>query len=148
MPQTCSPGDGLSDMTARLPRSLPDGVPAALANGIDLAAERPLARGRPHLAQRKGACVDHVVELVVAQQPTSKEVKAPFDPRVDPKIVADRTGPAHMAHTLSIDTQVDRERPGSGVNRRKPPYGHSSCLVDVCSVQLHAYQYGTCGPGV
>lgn len=51
-------------------------VPAALADGTDLAVERPLAGGvRAHLARRKGVRVDHVVEQVVARHPTGSEAK-------------------------------------------------------------------------
>lgn len=51
-------------------------VPALLADGTDLASEKPL-RGsvRAHLARRKGVRVDHVVERVVARHPTSQEAK-------------------------------------------------------------------------
>jgi DNA-binding GntR family transcriptional regulator len=51
-------------------------VPASLADGTDLASEKPLRGGvRAHLAQRKGVRVDHVVEQVVARHPTSQEAK-------------------------------------------------------------------------
>jgi DNA-binding GntR family transcriptional regulator len=51
-------------------------VPAALADGTDLADENPLRGGvRAHLARRKGVRVDHVVEQVVARHPTGQEAK-------------------------------------------------------------------------
>src|ERR1700722_10108038 len=52
-------------------------IPTALADGSDLASEKPLRGGvRAHLAQRKGVRVDHIVEQVVARHPTSEEAKA------------------------------------------------------------------------
>jgi DNA-binding GntR family transcriptional regulator len=51
-------------------------VPSALADGTDLSGEKPIAGGvRAHLARRKNARVDHVVEQVVARHPTSQEAK-------------------------------------------------------------------------
>ena len=51
-------------------------VPAALAEGTDLAKNEPLHGGvRGHLSRRKGIRVDHVVEQVTARHPTSQEAK-------------------------------------------------------------------------
>jgi DNA-binding GntR family transcriptional regulator len=51
-------------------------VPAALAEGTDLASDEPLHGGvRGHLARRKGVRVDHVLEQVTARHPTSQEAK-------------------------------------------------------------------------
>jgi GntR family transcriptional regulator len=51
-------------------------VPAALADGTDLAGAAPLRGGvRAHLARRKGVRIDHVLEQVVARHPTSQEAK-------------------------------------------------------------------------
>ena len=49
-------------------------VPAALAEGTDLAGGEPLYGGvRGHLSRRKGVRVDHVLEQVTARHPTSQE---------------------------------------------------------------------------
>jgi DNA-binding GntR family transcriptional regulator len=49
-------------------------VPAALAEGTDLAKTSPLHGGvSGHLSRRKGIRVDHVVEQVTARHPTSQE---------------------------------------------------------------------------
>jgi DNA-binding GntR family transcriptional regulator len=51
-------------------------VPAALADGTDLAGAEPLHGGvRGHLSRRKGIRVDHVLEQVTARHPTSQESK-------------------------------------------------------------------------
>jgi GntR family transcriptional regulator len=51
-------------------------VPAALAEGTDLAKAEPLHGGiRGHLSRRKSIRVDHVLEQVVARHPTSQEAK-------------------------------------------------------------------------
>jgi DNA-binding GntR family transcriptional regulator len=51
-------------------------VPAALAEGTDLAGDEPLHGGvRGHLSRRKGIRVDHVLEQVTARHPTPPEVK-------------------------------------------------------------------------
>jgi DNA-binding GntR family transcriptional regulator len=51
-------------------------VPAALAEGTDLARDEPLHGGvRGHLSRRKGIRVDHVLEQVTARHPTSQETK-------------------------------------------------------------------------
>ena len=51
-------------------------VPAALAEGTDLASAEPLHGGvRGHLSRRKGVRVDHVLEQVTARHPTSAEAK-------------------------------------------------------------------------
>jgi GntR family transcriptional regulator len=51
-------------------------VPAALAEGTDLADTEPLHGGvRGHLSRRKGIRVDHVLEQVTARHPTSAETK-------------------------------------------------------------------------
>jgi GntR family transcriptional regulator len=51
-------------------------VPAALAEGTDLAGEEPVRGGvRAHLARRKGVRVDHVLEQVTARHPTASEAK-------------------------------------------------------------------------
>ena len=51
-------------------------VPAALAEGTDLSGPEPLHGGiRAHLARRKGARIDHVLEQVTARHPTSQERK-------------------------------------------------------------------------
>jgi GntR family transcriptional regulator len=51
-------------------------VPAALADGTDLAGTAPVREGvRAHLARRKGVRVDHVLEQVVARHPASHEAK-------------------------------------------------------------------------
>jgi GntR family transcriptional regulator len=51
-------------------------VPAALADGTDLASAEPLHGGvRRHLSWRKGIRVDHVLEQVTARHPTSQEAK-------------------------------------------------------------------------
>jgi len=51
-------------------------VPAALAEGTDLAGSEPLHGGvRGHLSRRKGVRVDHVLEQVTARHPTSQEAK-------------------------------------------------------------------------
>ena len=49
-------------------------VPAALAEGTDLAKPDPLHGGvRGHLSRRKGIRIDHVVEQITARHPTSQE---------------------------------------------------------------------------
>jgi DNA-binding GntR family transcriptional regulator len=51
-------------------------VPAALAEGTDLASPEPLTGGiRSHLARRKGVRIDHVLEQVTARHPASQETK-------------------------------------------------------------------------
>ena len=51
-------------------------VPAALAEGTDLARDEPLHGGvRGHLSRRKGIRVDHVIEQVTARHPTPPEAK-------------------------------------------------------------------------
>ena len=51
-------------------------VPAAVAEGTDLAGAEPLTGGvRGHLSRRKGVRVDHVLELVTARHPTPREAK-------------------------------------------------------------------------
>jgi DNA-binding GntR family transcriptional regulator len=51
-------------------------LPAALADGTDLASGTPLHGGvRAHLARRKGVRIDHVLEQVVARHPTLGEAK-------------------------------------------------------------------------
>jgi GntR family transcriptional regulator len=51
-------------------------VPAALAEGTDLADSEPLHGGvRGHLSRRKGVRVDHVLEQVIARHPTSGEAR-------------------------------------------------------------------------
>ena len=51
-------------------------VPAAVAEGTDLASAGPLHGGvRGHLSRRKGVRVDHVLEQVTARHPTSQEAK-------------------------------------------------------------------------
>jgi DNA-binding GntR family transcriptional regulator len=51
-------------------------VPAALAEGTDLASPEPLAGGiRSHLARRKGVRIDHVLEQVTARHPVGQETK-------------------------------------------------------------------------
>jgi GntR family transcriptional regulator len=51
-------------------------VPAALAEGTDLAGSEPLHGGvRGHLSRRKGVRVDHVLEQVTARHPSSQEAK-------------------------------------------------------------------------
>src|SRR6185312_6463600 len=51
-------------------------VPAAVADGTDLASAEPLHGGvRGHLARRKGVRVDHVLEQVTARHPTSAEAR-------------------------------------------------------------------------
>jgi GntR family transcriptional regulator len=51
-------------------------VPAALADGTDLAGAEPLHGGvRGHLSRRKGIRVDHVLEQVTARRPTSVEAR-------------------------------------------------------------------------
>jgi len=51
-------------------------VPAALADGTDLASDEPLHGGvRGHLSRRKGVRVDHVLEQVTARHPTNQEAK-------------------------------------------------------------------------
>ncbi len=51
-------------------------IPAVLADGTDLADSSALHGGvRAHLAKRKGTGVDHVVEQVVARQPSGSEAK-------------------------------------------------------------------------
>jgi DNA-binding GntR family transcriptional regulator len=51
-------------------------VPAALAEGTDLASAEPLHGGvRGHLARRKGVRVDHVLEQVTARHPTNAEAR-------------------------------------------------------------------------
>ena len=51
-------------------------VPAALAEGTDLAGTEPVHGGvRGHLSRRKGVRVDHVLEQVVARHPTAQEAK-------------------------------------------------------------------------
>ena len=53
-------------------------VPAALAEGTDLAGAEPLHGGvRGHLSRRKGVRVDHVLEQVTARHPTSPGSEAP-----------------------------------------------------------------------
>ena len=50
-------------------------VPPGLAEGTDLAGPGPLHGGvRAHLAKRKGARIDHVVEQVTARHPAPHEV--------------------------------------------------------------------------
>ena len=51
-------------------------VPAAVAEGTDLAGVEPLHGGvRGHLSRRKGIRVDHVLEQVAARHPTSAEAR-------------------------------------------------------------------------
>lgn len=51
-------------------------VPAALADGTDLADVDPLTGGvRAHLARRKSVRIDHVVEQVIARHPSAQEAK-------------------------------------------------------------------------
>ncbi|MGH3189236.1 MAG: GntR family transcriptional regulator [Streptosporangiaceae bacterium] len=51
-------------------------VPAALAEGTDLADPEPLHGGaRGHLSRRKGIRVDHVLEQVTARHPTPQEAR-------------------------------------------------------------------------
>jgi DNA-binding GntR family transcriptional regulator len=51
-------------------------VPAALADGTDLAKTEPLQGGvRGHLSRRKGIRVDHVLEQVTARHPSAQESK-------------------------------------------------------------------------
>lgn len=51
-------------------------VPAALAEGTDLAKSEPVHGGvRGHLSRRKGVRVDHVLEQVIARHPTNQEAK-------------------------------------------------------------------------
>ena len=51
-------------------------VPAALAEGTDLASPEPLTGGiRAHLARRKADRIDHVLEQVTARHPTSQETR-------------------------------------------------------------------------
>jgi DNA-binding GntR family transcriptional regulator len=51
-------------------------VPAALAEGTDLASPEPLHGGvRVHLARRKATRIDHVLEQVTARHPASQEAK-------------------------------------------------------------------------
>jgi GntR family transcriptional regulator len=51
-------------------------VPGELAEGTELASPEPLRGGvRAHLASRKDARIDHVVEQVVARHPTPDEAK-------------------------------------------------------------------------
>jgi DNA-binding GntR family transcriptional regulator len=51
-------------------------VPAALAEGTDLASPEPLHGGiRAHLARRKATRIDHVLEHITARHPTSQETK-------------------------------------------------------------------------
>ena len=51
-------------------------VPAALAEGTDLAGAEPVHGGiRAHLSRRKGVRVDHVLEQVIARHPTTQEAK-------------------------------------------------------------------------
>jgi DNA-binding GntR family transcriptional regulator len=51
-------------------------VPAALAEGTDLASPDPLHGGiRAHLARRKSTRIDHVLEQITARHPTSQETK-------------------------------------------------------------------------
>ena len=51
-------------------------VPAALAEGTDLAGTEPIHGGvRGHLSRRKGIRVNHVLEQVVARHPTAQEAK-------------------------------------------------------------------------
>jgi GntR family transcriptional regulator len=51
-------------------------VPAAVADGTDLAKAEPLNGGvRGHLSRRKGVRVDHVLEQVTARHPTGPESK-------------------------------------------------------------------------
>jgi GntR family transcriptional regulator len=51
-------------------------VPAAVAEGTDLAGAEPLHGGvRGHLSRRKGIRVDHVLEQVTARHPTSAEAR-------------------------------------------------------------------------
>ncbi len=51
-------------------------VPAALAEGTDLASPEPLTGGiRGHLARRKAVRIDHVLEQVTARHPTSQETR-------------------------------------------------------------------------
>ncbi len=51
-------------------------VPAALAEGTDLAGSEPLHGGvRGHLSRRRGIRVDHVLEQVTARHPTPPEAR-------------------------------------------------------------------------
>ena len=51
-------------------------VPAALAEGTDLASPEPLTGGiRSHLARRKAVRIDHVLEQVTARHPTGQETR-------------------------------------------------------------------------
>ena len=51
-------------------------VPAALAEGTDLASPEPLTGGiRGHLARRKAVRIDHVLEQVTARHPTGQETR-------------------------------------------------------------------------
>jgi len=51
-------------------------VPAALAEGTDLASPEPLSGGiRAHLARRKGVRIDHVLEQVTARHPAGQETR-------------------------------------------------------------------------
>ena len=60
-------------------------VPAALAEGTDLASPEPLTGGiRSHLARRKGVRIDHVLEQVTARHPVGQETKLLGVPRTAP----------------------------------------------------------------
>ncbi len=51
-------------------------VPAAVAEGTDLAKAEPLNGGvRGHLSRRKGVRVDHVLEQVIARHPAGPEAR-------------------------------------------------------------------------
>jgi GntR family transcriptional regulator len=60
-------------------------VPAALAEGTDLASPEPLTGGiRSHLARRKSVRIDHVLEQVTARHPASQESKLLGVPKTAP----------------------------------------------------------------
>ena len=69
-------------------------VPAALADGTDLASPEPLTGGiRSHLARRKAVRIDHVLEQVTARHPTSQETKLRRPQiRAHPRVGRDGTG--------------------------------------------------------
>lgn len=68
-------------------------VPAALADGTDLASESPLPGGvRAHLSRRKGIRIDHVVEQVIARHPTGREAKLLGVGKTAPMLVLYVTG--------------------------------------------------------
>jgi DNA-binding GntR family transcriptional regulator len=60
-------------------------VPAALAEGTDLASPEPLTGGiRSHLARRKSVRIDHVLEQVTARHPATQETKLFGVPKTAP----------------------------------------------------------------